>query len=325
MRFLLRRTLFYMAAAAIAIVITFVIPRMMSGDPATIMFARAQGRIEPRALDALKETFGFVDGPLHEQFFAYLGSLLKADLGPSVTAFPTPVTQMIQNSLGWTLRLVGVSTIIAFSLGTLLGIFAAWRRGKFIDSFILPLFSILNAFPYFWIAMLAVFTLGFELGWFPKGHAFDTRTLNQDWSSLEFQLSVLQHAILPATVIVITAVGGWMLGMRNNMIGVLSQDYITMAEAKGLKDRRVMMTYAARNAILPSLTGFAMSLGFVIGGSLLTEIVFSYPGMGMLLLEAVEARDYPLMQGIFLIITLGVLLANLLADFIYVLLDPRAR
>ena len=140
-----------------------------------------------------------------------------------------------------------------------------------------------------------------------------------------FLWSVIQHAILPGATIVITSMGGWMLGMRNNMIGVLSQDFIVMAQAKGLRDRRVMLIYAARNAILPSLTGFAISLGFVLTGALLTEIVFNYPGMGFLLLNAVNSRDYPLMQGIFLMITLTVLLANFVVDVLYVLLDPRAR
>ncbi len=172
--------------------------------------------------------------------------------------------------------------------------------------------------------MLALYYFGLHLGWFPLAHAYDLN-VKQDWGSSEYILSVLQHAALPALTIVFTAMGGWMLGMRNNMISVLSQDYIVMAEAKGLRDRRVMLTYAARNAILPSLTGFAMSLGFVVGGALLTEIVFSYPGIGFVLLNAVNARDYPLMQGIFLLITLTVLLANLLVDVIYVFLDPRAR
>jgi peptide/nickel transport system permease protein len=184
----------------------------------------------------------------------------------------------------------------------------------------------LGAFPYFFVAMLALYFFGLNLGWFPLGHAWDVRKFTTaDWGSWEFTSSVIQYALLPALTIVVTAMGGWMLGMRNNMIGVLSQDYIIMAQAKGLSDQRVMFAYAARNAILPSLTGFAMSLGFVLGGVLLTEIVFSYPGMGFRLLSAVNARDYPLMQGIFMIITMAVLIANFLVDVVYVLLDPRAR
>jgi peptide/nickel transport system permease protein len=182
----------------------------------------------------------------------------------------------------------------------------------------------MGAFPYFFVALCALYFFGMNLGWFPIYHAFD-QDLSVDWGSWQFIQSVLHHATLPALTIIITSVGGWMLGMRNNMIGVLSQDYIVMAQAKGLSERRVVLTYAARNAILPSLTGFAMSLGFILGGSLLVEVVFSYPGMGFLLLSAVNTRDYPLMQGIFLMITLAVLIANFLVDLFYVFLDPRAR
>ena len=235
-----------------------------------------------------------------------------------------PVADVIGTSVLWTLRLLGTATILAFLIGTTLGMLAAWHRGKFVDSVILPIASALGAFPFFFVAMLALYEFAFVQGWFPIGHAYDV-SLQKDWTDANFVRSVIEHTTLPMLTIVATALGGWMLGMRNNMIGVLAEDYITMAQAKGLSDRRVMFTYAARNAILPSLTGFAMSLGFVIGGALVVEIVFAYPGMGFTLLNAVNGRDYPLMQGIFLMITLSVLVANFLADVTYVLMDPRAR
>ena len=324
MRFLIRRFLFYLVAAYVAITMNFFLPRLMVGDPITAMFGRFQGRLEPRTIEALKATFGFVDGPLLKQYFTYLDHLFHGELGTSIVSFPVPVTEVIAPGMMWTVRLIGLATILSFGIGMLLGVFAASRRGKFVDSFVLPMASALGAFPYFWIAMLALYTFGFVLGWFPINHSYDV-ALRIDWTNSEFVQSVITHAIMPMTTIVVTAIGGWMLGMRNNMIGVLSEDYITMAQAKGLSDRRVMFTYAARNAILPSLTGFAMSLGFVIGGALVVEVVFAYPGMGYLLLSAVNGRDYPLMQGIFLMITLAVLLANFLSDVVYVLLDPRAR
>lgn len=324
MRFLLRRMGFYLVAAFFAITLNFFIPRLMTGDPVTLMFARFQGRLDPRALESLKITFGFVDGPILQQYVTYLQNLLQGNLGTSVVAFPVPVTEVIAIGLGWTLRLAGTATIISFAIGALLGIIAAWRRGGFTDQYLLPILSLFGAFPYFFIAMLALYIFALDLGWFPLNHASDL-TIPQDWSTLPFLLSVVHHAILPALTIVVTSMGGWMLGMRNNMIGVLAQDYIVMAQVKGLSDRRVMFTYAARNAILPSLTGFAMSLGFVLGGALLTEVVFNYPGLGSLILNAVNSRDYPLMQGLFLMITLAVLLANLAVDVVYVLLDPRAR
>lgn len=324
MRFLARRAGFYLLAAFVAISFNFFIPRLMAGDPASIVFARFQGRLDPRAMDAIRASFGFVDGPLHEQYLLYLRNLAQGNFGISVVAFPQPVATVIGSGLGWTLRLIGLATILSFLIGVVLGIFASWRRGRFLDSAVLPTFSILGAFPYFWVALVCLYLFGMNLRWFPTTHAYNIN-LPVNWGDPEFLLSVLRHAIMPAFTIVLTSIGGWMLGMRNNMIGVLAQDYIVMAQAKGLSERRVMFSYAARNAILPSLTGFAMSLGFILGGALLVEIVFSYPGMGFLLLSAVNNRDYPLMQGIFLMITLAVLAANFLVDIVYVLLDPRAR
>ncbi len=324
MRFLARRFVFYLVAAFFAITINFFLPRMMVGDPVQIMFAQFQGRLDPRALDSLKATFGFVEGPLLEQYFTYLSNLLQGNLGLSISSFPVPVGQIISSSVMWTIRLLGLATIMSFSIGVLLGILAAWRRGGRVDSVLLPVFTMMGAFPFFWIAMLFLYVFGFLLGWFPIGHAYNI-ALRVDWGNPEFLSSVVRHALLPLTVILITSIGGWMLGMRNNMIGVLAEDYIVMAQAKGLSDRRVMFVYAARNAILPSLTGFAMSLGFVIGGALVVELVFAYPGMGFTLLNAVNGRDYPLMQGVFLMITLAVLAANFIADIVYVVLDPRAR
>lgn len=324
MRFLTRRFIFYLVALFVAITINFLIPRMLAGDPVQIMFSRFQGRVNPEAMESLYRTFGFVSGPIHEQYILYMSNLLQGNLGTSVAYFPVPVSAVLGTGLAWTLRLVGLATILSFGIGALLGIFAAWRRGRFIDSYILPITSVLSSFPYFWLAMLVLYTFALGLGWFPLGHAASD-DIRQNWGDPNYVMSVIHHMILPATTIVITSIGGWMLGMRNNMIGVLSEDYITLAQAKGLSDRRVMMTYAARNAILPSLTGFAMSLGFVLGGALLTEIVFAYPGMGYILLTAVNTRDYPLMQGVFLMITIAVLIANMIADVAYVLLDPRAR
>lgn len=324
MRFLTRRFLFYLVAFFVAITFNFLIPRLMVGDPVQLIIARFQGRIEPSAVDAIKATFGFVQGPLIDQYFTYLSNLAQGNFGLSILQYPAPVAQVIGASIGWTLRLVGTATILAFLIGTLLGTLAAWRRGGFIDSVLLPFLAILNAFPYFWLALLVVYIFGFQLRIFPMSFASDI-SLTPDWGNTEYVLSVVQHALLPMTTIILTALGGWMLGMRNNMIGVLSQDYIVMAQAKGLSDRRVMLTYAARNAILPSLTGFAMSIGFVIGGAIITEIVFSYPGVGFTLLQAVNSRDYPVTQAIFLLITLTVLFANFAADIAYVLMDPRAR
>ena len=180
-----------------------------------------------------------------------------------------------------------------------------------------------GALPYFWLAMVALYVLGFTLGWFPLGHAYSDDL--KPGLTLEFLADVVGHAVLPVGSIVVATLGGWLLSMRNTMITILGSDYVNLARAKGLRPTRVVLRYAARNALLPSITSLGMALGFVLGGSLLTEIVFSYPGQGYLLVQAVRNQDYPLMQGIFLVITLAVLGANWLVDVVYLWLDPRIR
>lgn len=325
MKYLTRRIAFYLAALLVALSINFFLPRMMPGDPVELIFAGFQGRLDPSAIETMKITYGFDDdATLLEQYGKYLSNTVRGNFGISISSFPSPVIEVIGRALRWTLLLVGTSTLISYVLGTLLGISAAWKRGGFIDVFVMPALSLFRNFPYFWIALIVLYILGLNLKWFPLSGAYDSG-LRIDWSSGEFIKSVLYYSVLPIFTIVITSLGPSILGMRNYMIGVVTQDYVTLATAKGLSERRVMLTYAARNAILPNVTGFALRLGFLIGGATVTEIVFSYPGMGFMLLQAVNARDYPLMQGIFLAITLTVLLANFLVDILYLFLDPRVR
>lgn len=215
------------------------------------------------------------------------------------------------------------AVIIAAVVGNLLGILAAWRRGGVLDSVLPPVFIFIGSFPYFWLAMGLLYLFGVTLGWFPLRHAFAVGATPE--FSFAFIGDVAYHLFLPAASIVLVSIGGWMLGMRNTMIATTAEDYITMAEAKGLRPNRIMLGYAARNAMLPSVTSFGMSLGFVVGGALLTEVVFAYPGVGYQLLSAVQNLDYPLMQGLFLTITTAVLIANFLVDIVYVRLDPRVR
>ncbi|MGK4004288.1 ABC transporter permease [Sorangium sp. So ce1036] len=323
MRYLLRQLGLYLIAAWASLTLNFLIPRMMPGDPASAMFARFRGQLQPEAIDALRKAFGFTGEPLIQQYFTYLNHTFRGDLGLSVAHFPAKVTDVIATGLGWTILLSGTAVVISFTVGSLLGVVATWRRGGWLDSSLPPLLAFLGAFPYFWLAMVGLYIFGFVLGAFPLRHAYSD-TLTPAWTA-EFLGSVLMHLVLPAMAIVIATIGGWMIGMRSAMVTVLAEDYITMAQAKGLSQWRVMFSYAARNALLPNVTGFGMALGFVLGGSLLTEIVFSYPGQGYLLIQAVRNQDYPLMQGIFLTITLAVLAANFLVDVMYVFLDPRAR
>lgn len=323
MAFVMRRLGFYLVAFWASITLNFMLPRFMPGDPVTRMFARVQGQMQPEQIEQLRKLFGLDDRPMWQQYLSYIGDIFSGNLGISISRFPTPVSEVIGAQIGWTLLLGATSLIIAVLLGNLLGILAAWRRGGFIDSVLPPVLVFIGSFPYFWLAMGALYLFGVNLGWFPLRHAFSVGT-SPAWS-MEFAGDVAMHLVLPALTIVLVSIGGWMLGMRNTMIQTTAEDYITMAEAKGLRPGRIMMRYAARNAMLPSVTSFGMSLGFIVGGALLTEVVFAYPGVGYQLLSAVQALDYPLMQAIFLTITGAVLVANFLVDIVYVRLDPRVR
>src|SRR5579884_2600790 len=321
MRFLVRRLAFYMIALWIAVTLNFLVPRLLPGDPATALFGRMQGRATVAQLKAMKAAFGIEQGNLFQQYVTYITHLLRGSLGVSFSHFPTPVTTVIAQDLPWTLLLVGCAVVISFTLGTLLGIIAAWRRGGIFDTLVPPFLLFLWSFPPFWVGLLLLYVLGLNLGWFPMAHSYDLNLpLTLTWPLV---LSVIDHAILPALVLVITTIGSWVLGMRNNMVATLSEDYITMAEAKGLSPRRVMLWYAARNAILPQLTSFAIALGLVVSGQVLIELVFSYPGVGFELVQAAFNEDYPLLQGLLLVIVLAVLVANFLMDMLYAWLDPR--
>ena len=323
MKYLLQRILFYAVTAWAAITINFLIPRLMPGDPLQAVITRFQGQLDTSAIASLEALFGLdEDRSLWQQYTDYWGQLLKGDLGLSFTFFPTPVGEVISQSLPWTLVLVGVTTLISFVLGTGLGIHSGWRRGSWTDG-LLPVTTFVSSIPYFWLGLILIAVFAVKWPIFPAAGGYDTSLVPA--FDVPFVSSALYHGFLPAVTIILSAVAGWILGMRNMMVTVASEDYVMVAQAKGLSERRVMFSYAARNAILPSISGFALSLGFVVGGTLLVEMVFSYPGIGFQLFQAVGARDYPLMQGVFLIITLSVLAANLLADLVYMLLDPRTR
>jgi peptide/nickel transport system permease protein len=323
MRYALQRIAFYAFTAWAAITLNFFIPRMIPGDPVKSLLARFQGQMNTDAIESLYVLFGIdKNASLWSQYVDYWKQLLHGDLGLSFSAFPTPVAEVIADALPWTLALIGVTTVISFFVGTGVGILAGWRRGSWVDG-VLPVTTFLSSVPYFWLGLLAIFLLTGPDSFFPASGGYDGAYVPA-WD-MYFIPSAIRHSLLPALTILITSVSGWILSMRNMMVTVSAEDYITVAHAKGLSDRRVALSYAARNALLPNVSGFALALGFIVGGTLLVEIVFSYPGLGFLLFRAVGAKDYPLMQGIFLVITISVLVANLLADMVYLFLDPRTR
>lgn len=323
MSFILRRLGFYLIAAWASLTLNFFLPRMMPGDPGDAVMARLQGRLTPETVDAMRQAYGLSDDPMILQYLRYLGNLARGEFGVSISAFPAPVTEVIFKGFAWTVLLGTTATIISFAIGSVLGMIGAWKRGSMVDSVLPPLVIFVGSFPYFWLATVALFFLSFQWGVFPLRHAYDD-TLSPSFS-VGFLWSVIVHLFLPAVTIIVVSIGGWLLGMRNTMISTLAEDYVTMAEAKGLSQGRVMFQYAARNALLPNMTAFGMSLGFILGGALFTEVVFAYPGLGYQLITAVRALDYPLMQGLFLMITFAVLIANLIVDLLYVRLDPRVR
>ncbi len=327
MRHLLHRFVFYLAALWASATINFLLPRLMPGDPAEAYITRlhGQGVITANTMNAIRAQFGLSNDPLWVQYFQYLGNLLHGNLGIAISHYPARVTEVIAYDLPWTLGLVGVASILSFVLGTLLGMLVSWKHDTGIDTVVTPLLTFFSAIPYFWLALGLLYVFAFLLNWLPLGSGYDTLSGILPGWNIDFISSVIQHAFLPALTIVISSIAGWVLGMRNAMITTLSEDYVLMAQAKGLSERRVVFTYAARNAILPNITGFGMSLGFIVGGSLLTEIVFSYPGIGFDLLTAIRNLDYSLIEGIFLVIAIAMLVANFLSEIIYTFLDPRVR
>jgi peptide/nickel transport system permease protein len=322
MKAFLRRAFFYIVTAIAAITLNFLLPRLIPGDPVSRMLARFHGQLGPNAVFALRKLFGQTSDNIFVQYGDYWSRLLHGDFGISFTSYPTPVTTIIGQGLPWTLGLIGVCTILSFVIGTVLGGIVGWKRGTWVDGLV-PVTTFLTSIPYFWFGLIVVYVFALQLHWFPLSGGY-TPGIQPGFSS-DFIGSVVSHALLPSLAIVVSSIGYWLLGMRNMMITTLSEDYVLLARAKGLSRRRILTTYAGRNALLPSLAGFALSLGFIVGGSIITEVVFNYPGIGYALFQAVQGQDYPLMQGIFFIITIAVLAANLVADFIYVILDPRTR
>ncbi|PKH06332.1 ABC transporter permease [Moritella sp. Urea-trap-13] len=321
MSFILRRLSFYFTAFLIAISFNFMLPRMMPGDPIEAMFAAAQGKMDIAQMDAVREMYGFMDGSVFEQYISYMLSVFTLDLGPSVLMFPIDVTTVVGMALPWTMFLALGSLIIALIIGVSIGTYASYRREGFFGQFVPPFLAFLSNFPYIVTALLLFYFFGLKLEVLPLAYTYDP-SLDPGFT-WEFIGSVAKHAILPMGSMILVGIATWVFNMRNAMINVLGEDYVTMAEAKGLSSFRVMYRYAGRNAILPVATAIAMAIGFSFAGSIMTEVVFNYQGLGNILLKAIMARDYPLIQAILLILVSAVLTANFIADLLYVWLDPR--
>jgi peptide/nickel transport system permease protein len=323
MPFILRRLAFYLVAAWVAITANFFIPRALPGNAVQAIMGHFQN-LQPAAYKSLTALLNVGNqGSLWHQYTTYLNQVFHFNFGTDPVHFPATVSSELGQAIPWTLLLVGTATVIAFFVGTGLGVLAGWRAGGLLDKS-LPGLMFVQGIPYFFLALLLIEAFALKLHWFPIAQGFDPEAVNPGWN-WAFISSALDHSILPALTIVLTSVAGWMLQMRNVMVTTTGEDYVLAAQAKGLRGRRVIFSYAARNAMLPQLQGFGLALGFVVSGALVMEIVFSYPGIGLALLQAVSDDNYPLEQAIFLVITFGVLAANLLIDLVIVAVDPRAR
>ena len=326
MRWFARRLVFYVFALWVALTINFLLPRLMPGSPIDGILQHltpAQLAANPGIVKTYEALVGGGNNSIWQDYVTYLSHIVHLDFGISTSHYPAPVSQVIGQTLPYSIFLVGVAFFLSFVIGTAIGMFAAWRRGGFVDSVFVPGFMALSAFPAFFTALLGLYFLGLKLHWFPIQHAYDNGlTPGFNWAFLS---SAFRHAQLPMLVILAAFTGGWMLNMRTVMINTISEDYVTLAHAKGLRDRRVMTRYAGRNAILPPLNGFAALFASAVGGLVFVEYVFSYPGAGLTLQQAVLGNDYALAQALLVVLSVCVIVANLLMDVLNLILDPRLR
>jgi peptide/nickel transport system permease protein len=326
MRWFARRLVFYVFALWVALTINFLLPRLMPGSPIDGILQHltpAQLQANPGIVETYEALLGGGKNSIWQDYVTYLSRIVHLDFGISTSNYPTPVSEVVGKTLPYSIFLVGVAFFLSFVVGTAIGMFAAWRRGGFVDSVFVPGFMALSAFPAFFTALLGLYFLGLKAGWFPIQHAYGTElTPGFNW---EFLSSAFRHAQLPILVILAAYTGGWMLNMRTVMINTIGEDYVTLAHAKGLRDRRVMTRYAGRNAILPPLNGFAALFASAVGGLVFVEYIFSYPGAGLTLQQAVLGNDYALAQALLVVLSVCVIVANLLMDALNLVLDPRLR
>jgi peptide/nickel transport system permease protein len=326
MRWFARRVAFYIFAVWASLTIAFLLPRLMPGDPLGGMLQHlspAQLQANPGIVQTYKALLGGGNHSVWQDYVTFLHRIASFNFGISTSNYPTPVSTVVGRTLPYSIFLVGVAFFISFILGTLIGMVAAWRRGGAVDSFLVPGFMALGAFPAFFTALLGLWFLGLKLHWFPIQHAYDNGIVpGWDWA---FVSSAFRHSQLPMLIIIAAFTGGWVLNMRTVMINTIGEDYVGVAHAKGLKDRRVMTRYAGRNAILPPLNGFAAQFASAVGGLVFIEFVFSYPGAGFTLQQAVLGNDYALAQALLVVFSICVIGANLIMDVLNFVLDPRLR
>jgi peptide/nickel transport system permease protein len=321
-RYFVRKLLTYIATFVIAVSVDWAIPRFMPGNPVQTLMSRVpQGDPESaRAISAYYSKVFGLDVPTWKQYLNFWNALLHGDLGVSVYAFPQSVTSVILHAIPYTLGLLIPAILLSWWAGNKFGALAA--RRKALDNTVLPVGYVLTATPYMWLGILLAWGLASELQLFPISGGYSL-SIVPSWS-WSFVGDLLNHWFLPFASLFLVGFGAWAIGMRNMIIYELESDYSHYLEALGAP-QRLVRKYAFRNAMLPQITGLALQLGVIVAGALVTEIVFSYPGLGHLILDAIQNQDYFLLQGAFLFIIIGVLIANFIVDVVYVLVDPRTR
>ncbi len=324
--YVIRRIGMFFLTVWLGATLIFIIPRLAPGDPVAAMVTRLMAQSgyvanSAEIIEAWRARFG-LDAPILIQYLRYLRNSLMFDLGYSLSQFPVEVKEMVARALPWTIGLLAIATIISFIAGNTIGALLAWRRTPALVKNLLPLTLTFTSIPFFMLAILLIYVFGFGLKWFPIGGGYDTRTvtIGLNWPFIK---SVIYHGTLPAFAIVIASMGFWALGMRGMMITNEGEDYMILAQAKGLRSGRIFWRYAVRNAVLPQVTALALSLGGIVGGSVLVEYLFSYPGMGYLLYQGIVNNDFTVIQGIVFILILSTATAVLIIDLIYPMIDPR--
>lgn len=302
----------------VAITIIFFVLKLMPGDPFGYLIE--DPRASPEAKEYLMKKFG-LDKPLHEQYILFLTNLFSGFLGISFK-YQKDVMTVILSRLPWTLLLLATTIIISTILGLLIGTSLAWKRGSRLDTIVLSVLQFLRSLPVFWIGILLLLTFGYYLGWLPLGGGMSYGRYGSIW---EYTMDVCKHAILPVSTLSLFYTARYTFIIRNALVDIFKQDYILFAKAKGLPDRLIKYRHGLKIGILPFVSVLAIDAGWMFGGAVLTETVFSYPGVGRLMFEAITSRDYPLLYATFIFIIAAVLIANTLADIMYMLLDPRVK
>jgi peptide/nickel transport system permease protein len=325
-RYLARRLLTFLLVVWVAASVNFLMPRLAPGDPigAILEGLEAQGQVIPNSAEliaAYRERFG-LDDSLGVQYLRYLRGVATFDLGYSLSYFPATVWEIIGRALPWTLGLLLTTTLLSFAAATILGALFAWRGTPGAVRALAWVLVTLGAIPYYLLAIILIFVFGYTFELFPTGGTARIGSLDQALSP-ERILDIVYHSTLPALSIILASVGGGILGTRGMMVTVLGEDYLLLAEAKGLPERRIFLQYALRNALLPQITALAISLGNVVSGAILVEVLFGYPGMGYVLVQAIRGADYTLVQGITFILVVAVAAAVLVIDLINPRIDPR--